>query len=642
MLETKGKYPPLPISFNVVDYLKRKIVGRSFCALFLMILPVLSVPMAAAQEAVSLREGPYLNHVQYDVIESMDDQVLALQNGAIDLIGTPIDPAAYATLQQSDNIEIQSTPRNGFDIFYFNCAKYPYNITAFRRAIAFALDKNKIADELWEGFATPQDSPIPPASYFSAEGILNFSYYEANVELGKMLLDAAGFLDLNNDGIREAPDGSEFNMVIEVARNLPLFNETGQVLADACTALGINATSVPTDFYEYLNRLYFNGDFDSILVPEDYEPDDIYAFALQSFPSYPSPLLSDFPRWRNITFDNWASQLLSSTDYQKVYEAAIMMQEIWVYQCPGIVCCQNQILSAFRKDRFGGFVNSIQAGIPCYWTNLNARLLAGENHLGGTLKISLPFDVDTFNFMTTTSEYARQILENTYDSLMKQWPNGSDTLWLAQSYVIETHFDNPAVPDGYTRLIFQIRQDANWTDGTPLTAEDVAYSLNYYRDAPGNPYGTDLAEMTAAYAPTSYSVVVEMDIESYWTLHTIGFKPVIPKRIFQNIGIDGWNTWNPTASEESWVTSGPFVISSHSVNKSIELTYNPNFFLGIPNHPNDTTLLVDSTTTGSTTPLTVDGISRFALVSYIITISSVAVVVVVLIKWRNEKPVMFS
>ncbi len=642
MREAKGTYSHRTITLNGVDRLKRKIAGLSFCALFLMILPVLSVPLAGAQQVTSFQQGPYLNHVQYDVIESMDDQVLALQSGAIDLIGTPIDPAAYATLQQGENIEIQSTPRNGVDVFYFNCAKYPYNITAFRRAVAFALDKDKIADQLWEGFATPQDSPIPRGDYFSAEGLLNFSYYEPNVELGSHLLNAAGFADVNGDGIREAPNGNEFHMTIEVPSNLPLLNETGQILADACTALGINATSVPTDYYEILNSIYFNVDFDCILIPLSYGSDDAYQFALDYYPPNPSPPSERAPIWDNGTFETWRSQVLTSTDYQKVYEAAIMMQQVWVYQCPGIVCCQNQILSAFRTDRFGGFVNSNQAGIPCYWTNLNTHLLAGEDHLGGTLKISLPVDVDTFNFMTTTSDYTRQVLENTYDSLMKQAPDGSEIFWLAESYTVKTHLDDPELPAWHERFTFQIRQDASWTDGTPLTAEDVAYSLNYYREAQGNPYGLGLSSMVAAYAPTNYSVVVEFEHQSYWYLHAIAYLPVIPKHVFQNIGLNGWNTWNPNPSEESWVTSGSFVISSHSVNEAIDLTYNPTFFLGIPNHPNDTTPVGDSTTTGNTPPITVDGISRLALLSYFITISSIVVVAVVLIKWRSEKPVMFS
>ena len=46
----------------------------------------------------------------------------------------------------------------------------------------------------------------------------------------------------------------------------------------------------------------------------------------------------------------------------------------------------------------------------------------------------------------------------------------------------------------------------------------------------GNPYGADLSDMTAAYSPRPHTVVVEFESESYWHLHTIGYKPIIPKQ----------------------------------------------------------------------------------------------------------------
>jgi peptide/nickel transport system substrate-binding protein len=260
------------------------------------------------------------------------------------------------------------------------------------------------------------------------------------------------------------------------------------------------------------------------------------------------------------------------------------MQEVWVFQSPMIICYENTLLSAYRTDKFDGFVNDVSDGVPGWWTNYKVHLkdaLGGP--FGGTFRWSNPLDIDTFNLMVSNSAYTMNVLNQLYDSLIQQDMDGNDILWLAESFIAETHDDNPSVPDGYTRFTFDMVQNATWTDGTRLTAEDVAFSLNYFRDSPGNPYGADLSEMTAAYAPTTYRVIVEFSTESYWHLHTAAYKPVLPKAVFEVVGLNGWNTWNPNPPTGEMITSGPFNISDYVAGEFTELTYNPNYVFGL-NH----------------------------------------------------------
>ncbi|MFW9980145.1 MAG: ABC transporter substrate-binding protein, partial [Candidatus Thorarchaeota archaeon] len=294
------------------------------------------------------------------------------------------------------------------------------------------------------------------------------------------------------------------------------------------------------------------------------------------------------------TYDSWRDQLLHATDYEDVYEAAIEMQRIWVHASPMIICYENVLLSAYRTDRFEGFINDVSDGVPGWWTNYKVHLkdaLGGP--FGGTFRWANPLDLDTFNFMVSSSAYTMNVLGELYDSLIIQDPDGNDVMWLAETYEAETHDDNPAVPEGYTRFTFDIIQNATWTDGALITGEDIAFSLNYFRDAPGNPYGADLSEMTAAYAPTTYTLIVEFGSESFWHLHTAAYKPVIPKHVFQDIGLDGWNLWNPDPPNEAMVTSGPFNVSDYVAGEFAELTYNPNYYFGLdrttaPTTPTDT------------------------------------------------------
>ena len=192
------------------------------------------------------KKGPYVDKILYNIITQDDQQVLALQNNDIDLIGDMVDPSFLPALEASEDIEIANVLRNGYGYVTINCAKYPLNITAFRRALAFALDKEAISDDVWDGLSQALDSVVPAVNPFTIEGQLPYTYYEANVALGNQLLDDAGFMIPVGESYRRAPDGSEFDILIEVASSSSIAIQIGAYVADALNTLDINAVSVPT------------------------------------------------------------------------------------------------------------------------------------------------------------------------------------------------------------------------------------------------------------------------------------------------------------------------------------------------------------------------------------------------------------
>jgi ABC-type transport system substrate-binding protein len=570
---------------------KRLIAGALAFAFLMMALSPLFVESQASLPD-GLKNGPYVDKIIYNVITQDDQQVLALQNDDIDLIGDMVDPSFLPSLEASDNIEIANVLRNGYGYVTINTAKYPLSETALRRALAFALDKEAISDDVWDGLSQPLDSCVPAVNPWSVEGQLPYTYYEENIPLGNHLLDEAGFVIPEGEVYRRAPNGEEFDILVECASSSNIAIEVGALVAEALQALHINAVSEPTDFYEYLNRLYFHGNYDIVFLGVNFNDFDVDWLAFEFWSEYADEPYFNYPNFRNTSYDLWRENLLHSTDYDEVYEAAIEMQKVWVYQCPQIVCYENIQLSAYRTDKFEGHINDVNDGVPGWWTNYKAHLKVEHGGpFGGTFRWSNPLDINSFNHMVTTSQYAINILQMLYDNLVNLDGDGNDVMWLAESYTAETHEDNPQIPVGYTRFSFTMIQNATWSDGQPLTAEDVAFTLNYYRDAPGNPFAPTLREMTAAYAPTQYQLVVEFSSESYWHLHNIVYKPILPKHYFVEIGLDGWNTWNPRPPTEMMVTSGPFNVSDYVEGEFTEMIWNPNYFFGL-----------EKTTTAMTTP----------------------------------------
>jgi len=572
--------------------------GGSFLlvVLIIVLLGVPQVPVMAQSFDTPLKSGPFVDKIVFNVIRQDDQRVLALINDEIDLIGDRVDPSFIETLEAAENIETSATLRNGYGFFTINCAKYPFNITAFRRAMAFAFDKEAISEEVLNGFSVPLDSCIPLVNPFSIEGQLPYSYYNASIGLANSLLDAAGFADINLDGYRESPDGSNLSVLIECPQT-SLAIDSSFALEESLQALQIDATVMPDDWGDGWSRLYFHDDYDIYFLGASFEDFDVDWLAYEFWSEYADEPYRNFPNFQNASYDAWREQLLYSTDHDDVYEAAIGMQRVWVYECPMIICYENIMLYAYRTDKFEGHVNQAIDGVSGWWTNYKVNLKVSQGSLsGGAFRRSTGMDLDTFNFMGASSSYTMNVLNGLYDTLLRTGPDGTDIRWLAESYFVETNADNPSVPEGHTRLVFNMIQNANWTDGSPLTAEDVAFSLNFLRNAPGNRYRPDLLNMSAAYASSTYTVVVEFNTESYWHLHGVAFKPIFPKHIMQEIVIEDWSEWSPNPPVEEMVTSGPFNISEYVAGEFTELKYNPNYFFGPDRTTEPTDTGTDTTT----------------------------------------------
>ncbi len=525
-------------------------------------------------ESVPDGSGPFVDELVFKTVWNDDEKVYALLNDEADVVGDMIHPTFLDTLQSSQDIGIMTTPRNGYGYMTINCDKYPLNITAFRRAMAFALDKQGISDNVWDGLSEPLDAVVPKINPFTIEGQLTFSYYNPNPSKGNQLLDAAGFLDVDGDGYREAPDGTDFSVEVVSADASSIAMQIGDYGAGALQSLGIDAISVPKDYFTFIQTLYHHGDYDIAFLGSTFDDLDVDWLAYEFWSEYADEPYFNFPNFRNATYDSWRNQLLHSADYQDVYDAAIEMQRILAYECPLIIAYENNVISAYRTDRFEGHVNDFADGAASWWTNQRVHLkesLGGP--YGGSFRWALPLDRDNFNLLISLSVYDSSLKQELYDGVLKRTPDGELIPWLAESYVAETYWDNPAVPEGHTRFKFNFVTNASWSDGMPLTAQDAAFTINYYFEH-GLVGGEFLQEgLYAAYAPTDYQLVVEFVGESYWHLTSLGKLEVLPKH--QLAGVDPY-TWSPSWDE--LVTSGPFRLAERVPGEFIRMEKNSLYF----------------------------------------------------------------
>ncbi|MFX0152031.1 MAG: ABC transporter substrate-binding protein, partial [Candidatus Hodarchaeota archaeon] len=177
--------------------------------IFFSSITVITAPMTSTtiKWASNFRpHGGYVDEILFVQYPSEDyNQVIyALQRGEIDVYDTQIPVKYLPSLLTDPNISVQIESDNMFRHITLNCDNFPTNITGYRRALAYSLDKYKIVTKVTGETGKPLDSYIPPcATEWEIESSLSEHFYEKDITKGNASLEASGFKDLDNDGWRE-------------------------------------------------------------------------------------------------------------------------------------------------------------------------------------------------------------------------------------------------------------------------------------------------------------------------------------------------------------------------------------------------------------------------------------------------------
>ena len=134
-------------------------------------------------------------------------------------------------------------------------------------------------------------------------------------------------------------------------------------------------------------------------------------------------------------------------------------------------------------------------------------------------------------------------------------------MWLAESFKF--------TPD-FKQLTIKTRQGIKWSDGTPFSAEDVAYTFNTLRDlGPKVKWGVDVHQaLDEATVADPNTVVLKFKIPSPRFFFFATYKYdigiyIVPKHIFEG---QDWTSFKHFDIAKGWpVTTGPWKVAASSL-----------------------------------------------------------------------------
>jgi len=148
-------------------------------------------------------QGPAnIEAIQYNFIPEHETRYQALLEGELDMLSLGSAEEIEQVQNLDGQFDLYESWVGGISYLGFNYQEGFTSELAVRQALAHAVDKQTIIDEILPTLAQPAFAPLPPTTFGFSTDLKDFEY-SYDPEKSKQLLAEAGFADSDNDGLLE-------------------------------------------------------------------------------------------------------------------------------------------------------------------------------------------------------------------------------------------------------------------------------------------------------------------------------------------------------------------------------------------------------------------------------------------------------
>ena len=343
--------------------------------------------------------APKVDEIIFQLYTNPDTMASDLEMGTIDG-ALDIPTARFKQLAQVPGIQTNEAVSWTFIELAMNCYDSPASQgnpvlldQKFRQAVNWAVDRQKVVDIAYQGYATVGSSLVVPYSKYHWEPPADtaFAYDPAKAN---QILDDAGYKDVNGDGFRETKEGEKLELRFYATTDWPQNQSAGKLIVGWLKDVGIKLKFQVIDpgslidrQYEYIGDTYApNWDMFIWYWIQDPDPNfivDVYTPA--QIEGWNDCLWTD-PEYTQL--NDQQAQALNEADRIPLVQR---MQEIFYNGAAYAILDYPFQLEAYNIDRWQG------------WMHVPSEALGGQN---GVVLYSYN-NIDTYRFVepkTATEE----------------------------------------------------------------------------------------------------------------------------------------------------------------------------------------------------------------------------------------------
>jgi peptide/nickel transport system substrate-binding protein len=216
------------------------------------------------------RGKPPIDRIVVQFYSNEDAMVNALLSGDIDVIAHNISPQYYDAVASDPDLTMWEQPPGRILHLDFNLRE---NVEGFdknpaimdpivREAIDYSIDKQQIIDIalLGHGYICPTAFTCGPLFQHLVEP--DIEVLPQDFEKANQLLDDAGYLDTDGDGVRENPDGIPMTISLYFDVANPPSLPAAQMLEEWASEIGIDLEPEGMEYATLMNRQVFTGEYE--------------------------------------------------------------------------------------------------------------------------------------------------------------------------------------------------------------------------------------------------------------------------------------------------------------------------------------------------------------------------------------------
>lgn len=254
-----------------------------------------------------------------------------------------------------------------------------FRTTEFRQAMEYAVDRERIIDEVYNGLAVFGGVPVLPSNKAFYNPKIEEIRRPFNLAEAARILDELGFKDVDGDGLREYPDGTKFEFVLTLQSSPQEYQDIGYIYSQDLQSIGIKVNLQILDS-SLTGQMFGAGSFEVGIRAFGNQPDPqlrkaIWQPGTQLYywhrttrdPDTNLPIMENMLDWEKRVYELFekGQVAMDPVERKSYYDE---WQEIYAEYLPVIFVCKGMNLYAANKSL--GNVEQNEEGLLSYssWT----------------------------------------------------------------------------------------------------------------------------------------------------------------------------------------------------------------------------------------------------------------------------------
>lgn len=317
------------------------------------------------------RGKPKVEEIVIAIIKDQTAMFTALKSGQIHLAARALAPELVEQFRAVAGIKVVTGPGYSTTLLQINDTRYPFDQKIVRQAIALAIDKAYLVKTILLGQGTAGNPGFmhPKGPWADTSLVSEFDPKKA-----KEMLESAGFVDRNGDGVRETAKGQKMEYSLLVYSSSPLRIRTAEIISAWLADIGIKVNVKALDATTVDSLVW--PDFD-VAKGRDYDlamwgwsasmQQDCGRLA-ELYHSDPAIGTVNIGAYKNPQLDALAEQLMVTVDMAKRKETAKKLQRIVAEDVPTIPLYYEDGAYAYRSDAYDSYTYVNGLGIVSKWS----------------------------------------------------------------------------------------------------------------------------------------------------------------------------------------------------------------------------------------------------------------------------------